>query len=91
MTGEELYRIAVETAEENGWTFGVYLAGHLIGSFPHERIPRDKTTLYITEGNSVPMSSLGKDEQKRHWILEIHLRDEQNQLAGFYEQLLTAG
>jgi Xaa-Pro aminopeptidase len=91
MTGEQLYRIAVGTAEKNGWTFGAHLAGHLIGSFPHERIPRDKTSLYITEGNSVSISSLGKDEQKRHWILEIHLRDEQNQLAGFYEQLLTAG
>ncbi|KAI8676133.1 hypothetical protein LRP88_10842 [Fusarium phalaenopsidis] len=91
MTGEELYNIAVQTAEEDGWSFGADLAGHLVGSFPHERIPRDKTTLYILKGNKVPMSTLGKDGKKRHWILEIHLRDYERGLAAFYEQLLTAG
>ncbi|KAJ4171212.1 hypothetical protein NW754_007358 [Fusarium falciforme] len=90
MTGEELYDIAVRTAEEDGWSFGADLAGHLVGSFPHERIPRDKTTLYILKGNKVPMSTLGKDGKKRHWILEIHLRDHERGLAAFYEQLLTA-
>jgi hypothetical protein len=35
------------------------------------------------------MSRLGKDGQKRHWILEIHLVDRARQIGGFYEQLLT--
>ncbi|KAM6508297.1 hypothetical protein FALCPG4_018171 [Fusarium falciforme] len=91
MTGEELHDIAVRAAEEDGWSFGADLAGHLIGSFPHERIPRDKTTLDILKGSSVPMGTLGKDGEKRHWILEIHLRDLKRGLAGFYEQLLTVG
>jgi len=89
MTGDDLYRIAVKAAEDDGWTFGAPLAGHLVGSFPHERIPRDKTTLYVVEGNQLPMNTPGKDGNLRHWILEIHLRDEKNQLGAFYEQLLT--
>ncbi|CAH0021059.1 unnamed protein product [Clonostachys rhizophaga] len=78
-------------AEEDGWSFGADLAGHLVGSFPHEHIPRDKTTLYNLKGNKVPMSTLGKNGKKRHWILEIHLQDHARGLATFYEQLLTAG
>lgn len=89
MTGGRLYDIAREEARAAGWEFGARIAGHLVGQFPHERIPRDMTTLYITEGNDQSMTVPGKDGNKRHWILEIHLRDNANQRAGFYEQLLT--
>lgn len=89
MTGAELYAIAGEEAKRAGWEFGGQIAGHLVGSFPHERIPRDKVTLYITEGSNEPMSRLGADGQRRHWILEIHLVDRVRQIGGFYEQLLT--
>lgn len=89
MTGDELYAIARRTAEAEGWEFGGAIAGHLIGSFPHERIPNDKKTLYITEGNHESMRSLGKDGRQRHWILEIHLVDRERQIGGFFEQLLT--
>ncbi|KAI3324053.1 peptidase M24 [Xylariaceae sp. AK1471] len=89
MTGEELYSIACRAAQLDGWDFGGSIAGHLIGSFPHERIPNDKKTLYITEGNPERMRTLGKDGRKRHWILEIHLVDRERQIGGFFEQLLT--
>ncbi|KAH8691962.1 peptidase M24, structural domain-containing protein [Talaromyces proteolyticus] len=89
MTGEQLYDIACEVAKENGWEFGAHLAGHIIGSFPHERIPRDKTALYIAKGNQESMGAVGKDGNKRHWILEIHLRDASGEFSGFFEQLLT--
>ncbi|KAI8945931.1 hypothetical protein F4801DRAFT_566390 [Xylaria longipes] len=91
MTGDELYAAARRTAEREGWEFGGQIAGHLIGSFPHERIPNDKKTLYITEGNQERMKSLGKDGRQRHWILEIHLVDREKQIGGFFEQLLTVG
>ena len=71
MSGEELYGIACEEAQKEGWEFAAPIAGHLVGSFPHERIPNDKG------GN------------KRHWILEIHLRDPVRQIQGFCEKLLT--
>ncbi|KAH8881955.1 Creatinase/aminopeptidase [Thozetella sp. PMI_491] len=89
ITGEELYAIACEEAELAGWQFGAELAGHLIGSFPHERIPRDKISLYVSKGNGDKINSLGKDGHKRHWILEIHLHDKETGIGGFYEKLLT--
>ncbi|KAH7159779.1 peptidase M24, structural domain-containing protein [Dactylonectria estremocensis] len=89
MTGEELYEIASKTAEEDGWVFGAPIAGHIVGSFPHERIPRDKISLYIAKGNNNSMNCVGKDGHKRHWILEIHLHDKARGFGGFYEQLLT--
>lgn len=89
MTGEQLYDIACKHAKEAGWEFGGEIAGHLVGNFPHERIPRDKINLYITKGSGTSMSTLGKDGHKRHWILEIHLVDRERQIGGFMEQLLT--
>ncbi|KAK4547648.1 hypothetical protein LTR36_000605 [Oleoguttula mirabilis] len=89
MTGEELYDIACHEAEQEGWVWGANLAGQIIGDFPHERIPKDKVTLYIAKGNKQPMSSLGKDGFRRHWILEVHLHDPVRQIGGFFEQLLT--
>ncbi|MCJ1324684.1 hypothetical protein MMC10_001346 [Thelotrema lepadinum] len=91
MTGEELYDLACEGAKQAGYEFGGVLAGHLVGSFPHERIPRDKISLYITKGNKESMGRLNAQGQKRHWILEIHLVDRARQIGGFYEQLLTVG
>jgi hypothetical protein len=89
MTGGQLYDIACKAAEEQGYNFGADIAGHIVGDFPHERIPRDKITLYITRGNDQSMNSVGKDGFKRHWILEIHLHDKQGRFGGFMEQLLT--
>lgn len=89
ITGAQLYEIAQEEVKKAGWEFAGALAGHLVGLFPHERIPKDKISLYIVKGNEEKMSTLGKDGQKRHWILEIHLVDRERQIGGFMEQLLT--
>lgn len=91
MTGEELYNFACKLAKEAGWEFGGQIAGHIVGSFPHERIPRDRISLYITSGNKEPMSRLDASGHKRHWILEIHLVDRALQIGAFQEQLLTLG
>jgi len=91
ITGEELYNIACEVSQEAGWEFGGRIAGHLVGSFPHERIPNDMISLYIVKGNKDRMNLPGKDGNKRHWILEIHLVDRSREIGGFFEQLLTVG
>ncbi|KAF2488649.1 Creatinase/aminopeptidase [Lophium mytilinum] len=91
MTGEQLYGIACDLGKEAGWEFGGQIAGHLVGQFPHERIPNDKITLYITKGNKERMSRVDKNGKKRHWILEIHLVDRERQIGAFMEQLLTVG
>lgn len=89
MTGEELFGIAKAEVEAEGYDWGAPIAGHIVGCFPHERIPRDKLTLYIAEGSDKSMDVVGKNGHKRHWILEIHARDKQGRYQGFYEQLLT--
>lgn len=91
MTGGELYDIACELARQAGWEFGGSIAGHLVGSFPHERVPNDRITLYITKGNNQSMGLPSADGKKRHWILEIHLVDRDRQIGAFSEQLLTVG
>ncbi|KAG6180580.1 hypothetical protein E4U36_004729 [Claviceps purpurea] len=84
MSGEELYSFAVRAAEVEALrvgclNFGPPIAGHIVGLFPHERVPtkirfpRDKIALYITKGNDKTMNCVGGDGLNRHWILEIHL------------------
>ncbi|KAJ6787126.1 hypothetical protein PWT90_06945 [Aphanocladium album] len=89
MTGAELYSIAKSTAEAEGWIWGAHIAGHIVGSFPHERIAHDQIALYITEANTTSMATVGKDGFMRQWILEIYLHDKSREFGGFFEQLLT--
>jgi Xaa-Pro dipeptidase len=65
------------------------MAGHLIGQFPHERIPDDKISLYIHPRNHTPIRSQSSDGLMRHWILEIHFVDRKHQMGAFFEELLT--
>ncbi|HXR97943.1 MAG TPA: M24 family metallopeptidase [Terriglobales bacterium] len=89
ITGAELYAHAQQLAAHYGWEFGGPIAGHLIGQFPHERIPEDKVTLYVHPGNHGPMRALGADGKPRHWILEIHFVDRARGIGGYFEELLT--
>ena len=91
ITGAELFRYAQRLAEEAGWEFGGRIAGHLIGQFPHEKIPGDKITLYAHPENHQPMRLPDAAGRDRHWILEIHFIDRARQFGGFYEELLTIG
>jgi Xaa-Pro dipeptidase len=89
ITAAELYRHAEALAAKYGWQYGGPIAGHLLGQFPHEKIPNDKITLYVHPQNPDRMRSVGADGQPRHWILEIHFVDRVRKIGGFYEQLLT--
>jgi len=89
ITGAELFAYAQQLARDGGWEFGGQIAGHLIGQFPHERIPEDKVTLYSHPDNHRRMRSVGPDGKDRHWILEIHFVDRERRIGGFYEELLT--
>ena len=89
ITSSELFAYAVSLAEKYGWEFGGPIAGHLVGQFPHERIPEDKVTLYVHPGSDLKMRSLNENGQQRHWILEIHFVDREHDIGGFYEELLT--
>lgn len=87
----ELFDYATQLAEQRGWEFGGPIAGHLIGQFPHERIPQDKISLYVHPQNTLRMRDTDEKGQERHWILEIHFVDRARQIGGFYEELLTVG
>jgi Xaa-Pro aminopeptidase len=89
ITSRELYAHATELAKQFGWEFGGPIAGHLIGQFPHERIPSDKVSLYVHPESGLKMRTLDEAGQKRHWILEIHFVDRRRGIGGFYEELLT--
>lgn len=86
---DELYRYATSLAKKHGWEFGGPIAGHLLGQFPHERIPNDKVSLYVHPENRLRMSDLDSGGRFRHWILEIHFVDRVHKIGGFYEELLT--
>jgi Xaa-Pro dipeptidase len=89
ITAAELYRFAQELARKHGWEYGGPIAGHLLGQFPHERIPGDMVSLYVHPDNPVRMRDLDANGQERHWILEIHFVDRARGIGGFYEELLT--
>jgi len=91
ITAVELYRYAQKLAQNYGWEYGGPIAGHLLGQFPHERIPGDKVTLYVHPDNPNKMRGQDAQGQERHWILEIHFVDRARQIGGFYEELLTVG
>ena len=88
---DELYKHAQKLARDFGWEYGGPIAGHLIGQFPHERIPGDKVTLYVHPDNPNRMRDLDAEGQERHWIFEIHFVDRARGIGGFYEELLTVG
>lgn len=89
ITASELFEYIVQLAKNSGWEFGGPMAGHLIGQFPHERIPDDKVSLYIHPKNHMLIRSQSSDGLKRHWILEIHFVDRTHQIGAFFEELLT--
>jgi Xaa-Pro dipeptidase len=89
ITCSELYEYACQLAKEKGWEYGGPIAGHLIGVFPHEKISRDKITLYVHPKNPNRMRTHDAQGSKRHWIFEIHFVDRARQIGGFYEELLT--
>jgi Xaa-Pro aminopeptidase len=91
ITAAELYAYAQQLAKQAGWEYGGPIAGHLIGIFPHERIPDDKITLYVHPKNPNRMQTPDASGRKRHWIFEIHFVDRAQQIGGFYEELLTIG
>jgi Xaa-Pro aminopeptidase len=89
LTGAEFWQYIIELAKKYGWTYGGQLGGHLIGHFPHERLEPKNYGLYVHPENHNDMFLPDANGNKRHWILEIHFIDNEKQIGGFFEQLLT--
>ncbi|MFE2143413.1 M24 family metallopeptidase [Streptomyces sp. NPDC059456] len=88
ITGRQLHAEVERLAAAAGWTLGGWHAGHLVGEFPHETIDGAKSESYVTPDNDTPLRRTDRAGRHCHWILEIHLVDEQRGFGGFYEQLL---
>jgi Xaa-Pro dipeptidase len=88
ITGAALYAFVHGMAEDAAWRFAGTIAGHVVGEFPHARLPGDKELNRISPRNPLPMSDPDGFGKPRHWILEIHLVDRAGTFGGFYEQLL---
>ena len=89
LTTGELYDFVAGLATTAGWEFGAPTAGHLIGYFPHERLPSDPKRFSIRPGNTQLLREPDSQGKPRHWILEIHFVDRARQIGGFFEELLT--
>ncbi|MCF3961863.1 M24 family metallopeptidase [Streptomyces fuscigenes] len=90
ITGEQLYARVSRIAEEAGWQHGGGARhwGHLVGEFPHEKINGDEIASYIAPGSDRPMRRPDARGRSCHWILEVHLVDQERGFGGFYEELL---
>ncbi|HZZ50516.1 MAG TPA: M24 family metallopeptidase [Pseudonocardia sp.] len=89
ITGAQLYAQVTKLSEDHGWTFGGPHSGHLVGEFPHELIDGERIESYIAPGNTTPMRRPDRSGKRTHWILEVHLVDQERLIGGFFEQLLT--
>lgn len=89
LTTGQLYDFVAGLATTAGWEFGAPTAGHLIGHFPHERLPSDPKRFSIRPGNTQLLREPDAQGNPRHWILEIHFVDRPRDFGGFYEELLT--
>lgn len=88
ITGEALYEFACESAQAAGWRFGGKMAGHVIGEFPHARLPGAKQFNHISPENPNRLRDPDGNGRARHWVLEIHLVDPLAGFGGFYERLM---
>jgi Xaa-Pro dipeptidase len=88
ITGQEFFNYTIELCEKYGWKFGNEHCGHLVGNFPHQKIMGEKLLNYIHPQNHQKMSHHDILGNERYWIYEIHFIDEENQIGGFFEQLL---
>lgn len=89
LTAGSLYDYVCQLGTDAGWEFGAPAAGHLIGHFPHERLPADPQRFSIRHGNEQKIREPDARGATRHWILEIHFVDRPGEFGGFFEELLT--
>jgi Xaa-Pro dipeptidase len=89
VTGAELYDVACGLADAAGWWFAGKIAGHIVGEFPHARLPGDRDHYRISPDNKTRMRDPDGLGQTKYWVLEVHLADQSRSFGGFYERLLV--
>ena len=89
LKASDLFNYAVLKAKRFAWEFGGEIAGHIVGKYPHEQ-PEDPKSLEldIHPDNHDNIFLLDADGNPRHWILELQFIDKENEIGGYFEQLL---
>ena len=87
-TGADLYGLAAEAARAQGYEFGNWHSGHLIGNFPHEIVQGEFQENYLHSGNHTRLCDPDGGGYPRTWIYEIHFVDRERGYGGFFEQWL---
>jgi Xaa-Pro aminopeptidase len=89
LKASELFQYAVDKAKEFGWEFGGQIAGHIIGKYPHEQpVDPGSLELDVHPENHNDMFLPDANGDKRHWVLELQFIDRENEIGGYFEQLL---
>lgn len=89
LRASDLFLYAAEKAHELGWEFGGTIAGHIVGKYPHEQPPDPNSLeLDIHPQNHNDMFLPDANGNKRHWILELQFIDKEEEIGGYFEQLL---
>lgn len=88
VTGAELYELAAQAARAQGYEYGNWHAGHLIGNFPHEIVQGESRENYLHPGNHGRLCDPDSGGRPRSWIYEIHFIDRERGYGGFFEQWL---
>ena len=90
LTGAQFFNYATNLAKRYGYEFGNAIAGHIVGHYPHEQ-PDDPNDLCLDvhPENHTDILQMDKDGNPRHWMLELHFTDPQNNIGAFFEQLLV--
>lgn len=89
LTGADFYEYTKKLASNYGWEYGNEHCGHLIGNFPHEKIVGEERINYIHSENDILMSAPDQHGNPRQWIYEIHFVDREEEIGGFFEQLMV--
>lgn len=84
----ELYARMCDVASELGYAFGNEHCGHLVGHFPHAKIPGEKIRSYLHPRNPTRLRGTLEDGTPLSWILESHLVDRRRGYGAFVESLL---
>lgn len=78
LSGEKLYLVAKEKAENLSLEFNPKMLGHRLSDFPHALHHKGS----LGKFDSTPLPD--------RWILEVHLVDSKNECGYFYEDLLRS-
>lgn len=89
LKASDFFNYIVNKAKEYGYSYGGVIAGHIVGEYPHEQ-PADPKSfdLDVHPSNHNDMFERDANGNERHWILEMHFVDKENNIAAYMEQLL---